>query len=405
MKEWTKEPLGELCSLITDGKHGDCQNEEASGYYFISCKDVKNGRVHYEGARQITHSDFAETHRRTDLKAGDVLLTNSGTIGRLAVAADDEKTCRTTFQKSVAILKPIANRITPHFLYYSLAANRSRLINAAGGAAQKNLLLGELRRFPIKVPSLSQQTMISAILSAYDDLIEINRRRIQLLEQAARLLYKEWFVHLRFPGHEHVKIVDDVPEGWETGTISDFFDSTSGGTPSRKHPEYYGGRINWAKTQELDELFILQTDEQITESAVANSAAKVYPAGTLLVAIYGGTNIGRTALLGAPSASNQACVAFFPKRHEQDNLLLQKWVQYNRDYLIGLAQGAAQTNISQKTLKSLEFVLPKKSLRIEFLERIFPAYEQIRNLVTQNENLIRARDLLLLRLMSGEVAV
>ena len=107
MTAWSYQTLGDLCSLITDGKHGDCRNEDNSGYYFISCKDVRDGRINYENARQIVHGDFAETHRRTDLKPGDVLLTNSGTIGRLAIAPDDEKTPRTTFQKSVAILSAI----------------------------------------------------------------------------------------------------------------------------------------------------------------------------------------------------------------------------------------------------------------------------------------------------------
>ncbi len=216
-----KALLGELCSLITDGKHGDCQNEVDSGYYFISCKDVRDGRIHYKNARQITRSDFAETHRRTDLTAGDVVLTNSGTIGRLAVAPKDDKTTRTTFQKSVAVLKPIREKITSKYLYYCLASERTRLINSAGGAAQKNLLLGELRRFAISVPSIEIQNRIGEVLSAYDDLIENNRRRIELLELSARLLYKEWFVHLRFPGHEHTTIKNGIPDGWERVPLSE----------------------------------------------------------------------------------------------------------------------------------------------------------------------------------------
>ena len=190
MSVWSHETLGELCSLITDGKHGDCGNEDNSGYYFISCKDVKDGRINYEGARQIVHGDFAETHRRTDLKPGDILLTNSGTIGRLAIAPDNDKTSRTTFQKSVAVLKPRHEKISSHFLYYSLAAEKNRLINSAGGAAQKNLLLGELRRFSIRVPTIAVQNGIASILTAYDDLIENNRRRMILLEESARLRFR-----------------------------------------------------------------------------------------------------------------------------------------------------------------------------------------------------------------------
>src|SRR4051812_21159799 len=106
MAEWKEYKLGDVCSLITDGKHGDCRNEENSGYFFISAKDVKDGKIYYENARQITKADFEETHRRTNLAADDVVITNSGTIGRMAIVKDTPETRRTTFQKSVAILKP-----------------------------------------------------------------------------------------------------------------------------------------------------------------------------------------------------------------------------------------------------------------------------------------------------------
>lgn len=95
--------LEDICAQITDGKHGDCQDQPNSGYYFPSCKDIANGRLNYEGARQITEADFLDTHRRTKLEPADVSITNSGTIGRMAIAPDSDDTLRTTFQKSVAI--------------------------------------------------------------------------------------------------------------------------------------------------------------------------------------------------------------------------------------------------------------------------------------------------------------
>ena len=213
MNPWASVTLGDICSFITDGKHGDCANDDESGFYFISAKDVRDGRISYESARQITEADFAETHRRTNLKPGDILVTNSGTIGRLAIATDDEVTTRTTFQKSVAILKVKHDRVSLRFLYYTLAANHSALNNEARGAAQKNLLLGDLRRLTLRIPQLATQAAIADILSAYDDLIENNRRRMALLEEAARQLYREWFVRLRFPGHEHTGITNGAPEG------------------------------------------------------------------------------------------------------------------------------------------------------------------------------------------------
>lgn len=160
MNGWQESSLGEICSLVTDGKHGDCRNEENSGYYFISAKDVRDGRLNYEQARQIVQHDFAETHRRTDLKPGDLLITNSGTIGRMAIAIDDERTARTTFQKSVAVLKPKSDQVSSKFLYYYLNANLAALIHPAAGAAQKNLLLGDIRRFRLKKPGLAEQERI-----------------------------------------------------------------------------------------------------------------------------------------------------------------------------------------------------------------------------------------------------
>ena len=125
----------------------------------------------------------------------------------------------------------------------------------AGGAAQPLLTQGILKVIRTRVAHQRIQSTIASILSSYDDMIENNRRRIQLLEQAARLLYKEWFVHLRFPGHKHTKIIDGVPVGWVEGVVADFYTSASGGTPSRKVPDFYSGEIPWVKTQELTSNF------------------------------------------------------------------------------------------------------------------------------------------------------
>jgi type I restriction enzyme S subunit len=217
--------LEEICSQITDGKHGDCQPEENSGFYFLSCKDVFDGKLNYGNARQITEADFVDTHRRTKLEPSDIIITNSGTIGRMAIAPDNDLTRRTTFQKSVAILKPIPNQVEPRFLYYLLQSDLRRLTDFAGGTAQKNLLLRDLRDFPVELPPLLTQRRIAGILSAYDDLIENNQRRIEILEEMARSLYHEWFVNFRFPGHEKVPLVDSplglIPKGWEVGTVEE----------------------------------------------------------------------------------------------------------------------------------------------------------------------------------------
>ena len=215
-----KRTLQELCLNITDGKHGDCENEENSGYYFISCKDIFDGQINYKNARQITKADFEETHKRTMLEVDDILLTNSGTIGRMAFVTDREVTTKTTFQKSVAIIKPDKQKVLPRYLYYQLQNCVPQFINSSNGSAQKNLLLSTMRTFQIEIEeNREKQEKIANTLSAYDDLIENNQKQIKLLEEAAQRLYKEWFVDLRFPGHENTKIVDGVPEGWSKSTV------------------------------------------------------------------------------------------------------------------------------------------------------------------------------------------
>ncbi len=403
MKAWNHHELGDLCNLITDGKHGDCTNEEGSGYYFISCKDVKEGQIHYKGARQIVFGDFAEIHRRTDLKPGDVLLTNSGTIGRLAIVPDDEKTLRTTLQKSVAILKPIPSEITSQFLYYSLLFNQARLINSAGGAAQKNLLLGELRRFSIIVPPLPMQKKITSILSPYDDLIENNRRRIQLLEEAARLLYREWFVHLRFPGHEHVRIVDGVPEGWERAKIADIGLIVTGKTPSKKIESYYGDDVPFIKTPDMhDSTVVIETKESLSGEGAKTQLNKTLPPRSILVSCIG--TVGVVSFNCSYAQTNQQINAIIPTDE-----VFRYWVffmaQNLKPLLEGMGGGATMSNVSKSKFSNIEVTVPSSSILDQFNSHVIRCIDQIETLTKMNLQLAKARDLLLPRLMNGEIAV
>ena len=169
---WKQVKLGEVTHLITDGKHGDCVNDENSGYYFLSAKDVINKRLKYEGARQITKIEFEETHRRTNLKAGDVLITNAGTIGRIAIADNDDRTSRTTFQKSVAVIKPKRDILHNVFCSFKLEADIEKLIGVSAGTAQKNLLLGDLKKHEISLPPLEEQKQIATLFQSIETAME-----------------------------------------------------------------------------------------------------------------------------------------------------------------------------------------------------------------------------------------
>jgi len=162
------EKLGDLCSLITDGKHGNCIDEENSGYYFLSAKDVRESTLIYNGARQITKNDFEETHRRTNLMPKDICLVNTGaTIGRMSLAPNSKRTQKTTFQKSVAILKP-KNKVTEGYYLFCLLRNRIPEIKELGkGTSQPNLLLGDLREFIIKYPGYDKVIKFEKVISPF----------------------------------------------------------------------------------------------------------------------------------------------------------------------------------------------------------------------------------------------
>ena len=234
-----------------------------------------------------------------------------------------------------------------------------------------------IKSMEIKLPPLKTQRYIADILSSYDNLIENNQKQIKLLEEATQRLYKEWFVDLRFPGHENTKIVDGLPEGWQYEKLGDLVKTTSGGTPSRRKSEYYvNGNIRWIKTKELNDRFIFETEEHITEDAVKNSSAKVLPEGALIVAMYGAT-IGKIGITAAEMACNQACCAFISFDDMISKEYLYCWLMDNREYLVSQGKGAAQSNLSQEMIRNFSLLCPDKKV-IKILQKLLRQCLKIR---------------------------
>lgn len=344
----------------------------------------------------VSSSGITGWHKEAKAKAPGVVTGRYGTIGEVFFLEQDYWPLNTALY--VIDFKGNDPKFLAYFLRNTLRGYQSE--KAAVPGVDRNVL----HEIKVRAPDRTTQLRICDHLAAYDDLIENNRRRMALLEESARLLYQEWFIRLRFPGYEHTRILDGVPEGWDKGFVSDFYDTSSGGTPSRKVPEYFSGDIPWVKTQELSNGFITNTGESITEAALTKSSAKLFPVKTVLIALYGAT-VGELGILAIPAATNQACCAVLPRDARAHYIYAFLFFRENKEKLVGLSAGAAQRNISQQIVRGVEMIMPNKALIELFVNSLDPVFDQILTLQQSNQKLRAARDLLLPRLMSGEIAV
>jgi type I restriction enzyme S subunit len=257
------------------------------------------------------------------------------------------------------------------------------------------------------IPPLPTQRKIAAILSAYDDLIENNTRRIAILEEMAQLLYREWFVHFRFPGHEDVAMVDSelgaIPEGWEVKQLSDLAEIVLGKTPSKKVPEYYDDHMLFIKIPDMRQgMFCIQTEDMLSEAGVESQANKTVPENSLCVSCIG--TIGLVSITSVPSQTNQ----------QINTLVLERPIE--REFLYfalsdlkakmeNYGAGATMTYLSKTNFSKLEIIFPADDVFAQFHEMTSPVFEKIKVLQNKNRILRRARDLLLPRLVSGALDV
>lgn len=397
--------LREITLNITDGKHGDCEPAENSGYYFVSCKDVNNGTIDYANARQISERAFLETHKRTQLEPNDILITNSGTIGRMALVKDIPETYRTTFQKSVAIVKPDISVVLPTYLYYKLQNCVTDFVNCSNGSAQKNLLLGTMRKFQIDLhEDFAEQERLSSILAAYDNLIENNQKQIKLLEEAAQRLYKEWFVAFRFPRYEDTPIVDGVPEGWSLRPISDFGEVVTGKTPSTEKKEYYGGNIPFVKIPDMHEcVYPVITESSLTEAGAKTQINKFIPRNGIMVSCI--ATVGLVNIAVERCQTNQQINSIILS-DERDLYYVFSAMKRLKELLEGVgSNGATMTNVNKTKFASLPVLYPSEELRDSYYSFCKPIFEEIYNLSLSVVGLKKARDRLLHKLMSGEIEV
>ena len=389
---WEKVKLGDISANIQTGPFGSQLHQydySETGTPVVMPKDLIGGKISEQSIARVSQ-DHVQRLNRHIIQKGDILYSRRGNVGRCAFATEHEKgwlcgtgCLRITTEESIANSK---------FIFYQLQQPEvvGWVEKHAVGATMLNLNTTILSGIPLLLPSMEIQRRIADILSAYDDLIENNRKQIKLLEEAAQRLYKEWFVDLRFPGHEHTKIVDGVPEGWRKERLVDIaavqygyafdgslFNSKKMGTPIiriRNIPES-------------------QTEDYTTETA--DSQYMVYN-GDIVVGMDGEFHINSWA--GDTAYLVQRTCRIKPLNTDLNGFLL--WAIYEPiKYFERTVVGATVAHLGKKHIDTIEILVPTAKFYMPF-KAIF---DKRLLLMNQNRKLAEARDRLLPKLMSGEV--
>ncbi|MHB8160842.1 MAG: restriction endonuclease subunit S [Thermoleophilia bacterium] len=367
---------------------------------FVQTGDVK--------AANLYINRYSQTYNEKGLaqsklwQPGTLCITIAANIAETAILR--EAAC---FPDSIVGFESEPDKSDVRFIKYYFDVIKRLMQNISKGTTQDNLSLDKLLSFDFDIPKLSIQQKIASILSAYDDLIENNTRRIRILEEMAQSLYREWFVHFRFPGHKKVKLVNftlgKIPEGWEVVKFTDVAEVLSGGTPKTKEESYWGGDIPFFTPKDAaSSFYVIGTEKNITELGLSKCSSKLYSKDTVFITARG--TVGKVVMLAAEMAMNQSCYALVGK-DGISQLYLFFLTRQATDLLKKNTGGATFDTIIVDTFKRFDVLKPETEPMSLFTQQVEPIFKSIRNLLYKNINLRLTRDLLLPKLISGEIEV
>jgi len=396
MSEWKTKELG---SILKDkgyirGPFGSSLRRPEMVSEGIPVYEQKNAIYNERDFRFfITESKFNEL-KRFQVQTNDLIVSCSGTVGRISIIKEEDP--KGIISQALLILRPDTNKVHLSFLYYFLSSKQGYelITQVSHGSVQINIAARKVvETIPIPIPPLPEQTAIASVLSSLDDKIDLLHRQNETLEKMAETLFRQWFI-------------EEAEEEWEEGVIEELCTRiNSGGTPSTKKEEYYNGDINWYSTRELNDNFLFESNSKITEEGLNNSSAKLFPKGTVLIAIYAAPTVGRLGILGNEASFNQAACGLIANDEICCKEFIYLYLKSERDELNALASGSAQQNLNVGKIKSYPAVIPDKITMNRFKQSVIPLFNKIEKNTIQIRTLTQLRDTLLPKLMNGDVRV
>lgn len=382
MGEWKEYKLGEIIKIVGGGtpKTSECRYWNGN-IPWLSVVDFNNDRKYvYETEKHISIEGLNNSSTKI-LSKGDIIISARGTVGAMAMLGKDM-----AFNQSCYGIRP-TKLVDRDYLYYLLFSSIQELKHNSHGGVFDTITRDTFDTIEILLPPLSEQKRIASILGSLDDKIDLLHRENETLEAMAETLFRKWFI-------------EDAKDELSETILGDVVETTSGGTPSRKNEKYYqNGTIDWVKSKELNGTFLLETEEKITEDAVANSSAKFIPANSVLIAMYGAT-VGENAIIAKEMTCNQAICALIPNENYPYTYLFL-WAKLMKEEFINLACGAAQQNISQVLIKQQQVCSDIDAVK-QFHSTTEPLFNKIKQNEIQLSSLKDIKNMILPKLMNNE---
>ena len=393
--------LNDVCEFIVDCLHKTATFQD-NGYPMIRTPNIGKGRLLLDGVYRVSEDAYQVWTQRAVPEPGDLILAREAPAGNVAVVKEGERVC--LGQRTVH-LRPNLKKVDPDYLCYLLLSPhyQGKLLAGETGATAKHVNMKDIRRLSFeRLPHIEVQSRIGGILSAYDDLIENNRRRMDLLEESARLLYQEWFVRLRFPGHEHVRITKGMPEGWERKSTTEVIDINP--------------RTKLSDTDEHTwvEMGDLSANSMVVQQYIqreGRSGSKFMNGDTLFARITPCLENGKTAYVNflAEGEVGRGSTEFIVLRSKSLTpefvYCLARTYAFRENAIKSMVGSSGRQRVQESCFEKFLVVVPPRTLLEHFTYAAEPTFRQIMILHNQNQKVRTARDLLLPRLMCGEVAV
>lgn len=406
---WEKKALGKVADFDL-GKMLDQKKNKGDSLPYLANKNVRWGSFDFTEIREMPFEQ--KELERFSLKSGDIVMCEGGEPGRCAIWQDQMPNMM--YQKALHRIRP-KQGMDSVFLYYNLS-HRARTGHFNGlftGSTIKHLPKEKLSLVEVDVPDLPLQKRIAATLSTYDDLIENNQRRIALLEDAARQLYKEWFVRFRFPGHEHSRIIDGTPEGWERKRIGDVCAKIgSGATPKGGASSYGSEGISLIRSMNVYDYQFKDDDIAFIDEGQAQRLDNVIVEESDVLLNITGASVARCCIAPKrhlPARVNQHVMILRPIKGliSPEFLMCSINHQETKQLILNIAGsgGATREALTKSDVSNLKILTPGLELMQSFQSVSHDCFQQIENLQQQNLALAQARDLLLPKLMNGEITV